>query len=192
MEIVLMRHGRPAIDLAGRLTPMGFREFMAAYDRAPLDRALQPSDEARRIASACRLVVCSDLGRSIESALVLGHPEVHLRDEMFREILMPHAPLSYPRLSALSWVGIFRTLQLFGYNTGAESFAAARCRATRCADRLVELANGQPRVLFIGHGVMNYLIGRRLTQLGWSGTGPRLQRYWGFSRFTPAAHPKPD
>jgi broad specificity phosphatase PhoE len=190
MEIVLMRHGRPAIDLAGRISPMAFREFMAAYDRAPLDRALHPSDEARSIAAGCGRVVCSDLGRSIESAAILGHDVVHLRDEQFREILIPHAPLSFPRLSAVSWIGIFRTLQLFGYSMGAESFAAGNQRAARCAARLVELAHGQPRVLFIGHAAMNYLIARRLTRLGWLGAGARLQPYWGFVRFTPAGYPQ--
>jgi broad specificity phosphatase PhoE len=190
MEIVLMRHGRPAIDVAGRMTPLAFREFMAAYDRAPLDRTLQPSDEARSIASGCGRVVCSDLGRSIESAGILGHDVVHLRDEMFREILMPHAPLSYPRLSVGNWVGIFRTLQLFGYSLGAESVVAGNRRAARCAALLVELTHGQPRVLFVGHAVMNYLIARRLRRLGWLGAGARLQRYWGFMRFThPGSQP---
>jgi len=184
MEIVLMRHGRPAIHSAGPMTPKAFRDFMAAYDRAPLDRSSLPSDEARGIAAGCKRVVCSDLGRSIESAAVLGHDEVHLRDEMFREILMPHAPLSYPRLSAVSWVWIFRTLQFGGYSVGAESFAAGNRRAARCADRLVELAHGQPRVLFVGHSAINYLIARRLKRLGWFGAGPRLDRYWGFMRFT--------
>jgi broad specificity phosphatase PhoE len=187
MEIVLMRHGRPQIEGAARMTPKAFREFMAAYDQAPLDRTLQPSDEARSIAAGCGRVVCSDLARSIESAAVLGHDVVHLRDEMFREILMPHAPLSYPTLSAVGWVMIFRTLQFFGYSMGAESLAAGNRRAARCAARLIELVHGQPRVLFIGHSAMNYLIARRLNRLGWVGPDPRLQRYWGVMRFTPPA-----
>jgi broad specificity phosphatase PhoE len=191
MEIVLMRHGRPDIELSGRMTPMAFREFMAAYDQAPLDRTLHPSDEARSLAAGCGRVVCSDLGRSIESAAVLGHDDVHLRDQMFREILMPHAPLSYPRLSAVSWVSIFRTLQFFGYSVGAESFVAGNRRAAGCAARLVELAHGQPRVLFVGHAAMNYLIARRLKRLGWLGGDARLQRYWGFMRFTAPGGSRP-
>ncbi len=72
MEIVLIRHGKPTIDLSGKMSAAGFGEQVASYDQSGIDAEHKPTAEAYERAGKCEFIVCSTLPRSIESAWALN------------------------------------------------------------------------------------------------------------------------
>ncbi len=184
MKIILMRHGRPQCCKEPRLSAAEFGHWIARYDAAGLDPALAPPSTTRTLAQQCRYTVCSHLPRSTASAQALGVRQIDLQASDFREMELPHAPWSWPRLPAQVWTVIFRLRWLMGYSGGVESFSTARQRAYDAAKRLGELAQRHETVLFVGHGSLNWFIARYLKQAGWRSCGKSPKRYWEHCVFT--------
>ena len=180
MQIVILRHGKPKIADHGKLTASGFGRWVAAYNQAGIDTTHAPSPEAIARARACSVVVCSHLPRSLESAAALGIGNIDVQDALFRECDMPHADWNHPKLSVSAWSFVFRILQVLGYSSDAESFKEARHRAGCCALQLSELAQRHESVLFIGHGLLNRLVAKKLLRMGWVGPDSIGRDYWDF------------
>lgn len=180
MEIVLLRHGKPKIENSEYLTAAGFGQWIAAYNEAGIDTDHAPSRQALAQAQACSVVVCNHLPRSIESARMLGVTNIEAQDALFRECDMPYADWRYPRLSVPGWSSVFRILQLMGYSSNAESFREARQRACSCALRLRALAANHESVLFVGHGLLNWLLAGNLLRTGWIGPKSAGRQYWDY------------
>lgn len=178
--IVLMRHGKPEIDLSVCLSAQEFGEWIRCYDKACIDRGCPPPPAAIEQARQCSLVVCSDLRRSRESADILGVERIGRTDHAFREMEIPHATWRFPRLSVRIWLVLFRLAWIFGYSAGVESFKAAKERARHCAERLVGLAKEHETILFVGHGSFNWFVAGYLREMGWRANG-RPRKYWEFS-----------
>ncbi len=178
MEIVLLRHGRPRIDTRQRMNAAGFGRWISAYGNAGLDPSSLPPQDALMQAKKCAYALCSDLPRSFESAAALGLA-AH-RDGMFRELGLPHADWRVARLPPGAWAVLFRLLWLAGYAHGAESVEVARARARGCAERLMELAAKHGKVMFVGHGSLNWLIAGQLKRKGWDGPVLTPARHWSF------------
>lgn len=180
MEIVLLRHGMPQIDKGRRLSSAEFGRWVSAYNEAGIDLGCMPTQAAMEQARQCAFVVCSNLPRSSESAKILGFEATDVCDSMFREMGMPYADWRFPRLSPGVWAVLFRCMWAAGYSANAESFKEARERARGCAERLAELASEHGRVLFVGHGWLNWFISRYLRSTGWDGPKKAPRRYWEF------------
>lgn len=181
MQIVLLRHGMPKIDKDRRLTASEFGLWVSEYNAAGIDIECRPPQHAIEQTDKCSFVVCSSLSRSLESAKALGIESIDLSEPMFREMDMPHAKLTFPRLSPGAWSVIFRLIWVAGYRTNAESFNQAKERARRCAERLAELASKHGTVLLVGHGSLNWFIAKYLKNMGWSGPRKSPRKYWEFS-----------
>lgn len=181
LQIVLLRHGMPRIDKDRRLSAAEFGRWVAAYDLAGIDPSCAPPLAAIEQARSCGHIVCSDLPRSLESAAAMGIADIHRGEPLFREMGMPHARLSFPRLPVSAWSMLFRLLWAAGYAGKAESFAAARARARAGAERLVHLAAEHGTVLLVGHGSLLWFIARHLRKQGWSGPQAAPRKYWEFA-----------
>lgn len=179
-RIVLVRHGKPKVDVGSRLSPAEFGRWVADYDAAGIDPDYPPPTAARAAARQCAAVVCSHLPRSQESARALGAQRIDVCEPMFREMEMPHGQAAFPKLPPSAWAVIFRLLWAAGYSARVESFLAARARARRCAERLVELAAAHGSVMLVGHGTLNWFIARHLARLGWRGPPRAPRRHWEF------------
>jgi len=180
VKIVLLRHGKPEVENSGDLSAAGFGQWITAYNEAGIDIDHAPPRQALAQAKACSVVVCSHLPRSIESAWALGVTNIEVQDALFRECDMPYADWHYPRLSVPGWSSVFRILQLMGYSSNAESFREARQRAYSCALRLSALAANYESVLFVGHGLLNWLLAGNLLRMGWVGPRSIGRRYWDY------------
>lgn len=179
MEIIILRHGKPKIAPPPRLSASEFGLWIKEYNKAGIDDSHAAPPEIVRLVKSCSVVVCSDFPRSIESAISLGVKTTQQPDMQFRECEMPYANWYYPKLPIMVWVVIFRILHFFGYSSNAESFKAAKQRAHNCALRLSELAHHHKSVLFVGHGLLNWLISKRLQRTGWVGPRSPGHKYWG-------------
>lgn len=191
MEIILMRHGRPAIDARQRLNARSFGAWVSRYDAATIDPASPPPTAAIRQARQATYVMCSTLPRSLTSATALGIPTPHGRDAAFRELEMPHADWRHPTLPVGLWLVLFRLAWALGYHRHAESFAAAKARAISCADILSQLAAAHGNVLFIGHGSLNWFIARALRRAGWHTPDGTPRRHWQYSVFSRSTSESP-
>lgn len=180
MKIVLLRHGKPNIDTSQKLSASEFRRWVNDYDRAGLDKGHYPPKGAVEISEACSFVVSSNLPRSLESAKALNIDEIDLVSPEFRECDVPYADLSFPKLSALTWTILFRTLQFLGYSPDCESYSEIKNRSKRCVAQLNEFAAVHQSVLLIGHGTLMWFIHKRLLRMGWTGPTDPVKAHWEF------------
>jgi len=184
MEIVLLRHGKPAMAEGGKLSSSQFGAWVAEYNQAGIDLALPPTKQVLETAAECDFVICSHLPRSIESARALDVDCVDINDSLFREFEMPYANLTTPRFSATTWSAIYRVMWLAGFCANAESYRQAKQRGLACVEQLLEYANRYRRVLFVGHGALLWFICKQLLLRGWLGPKGSPRSYWDFNRYS--------
>jgi broad specificity phosphatase PhoE len=180
MRIVLLRHGRPHMPEWPSIPPREMGRWIDAYNRSGIDPALPPPAPVVLVAQACRLHVCSDLPRSLESILLLGLPSCSLIEPIFRELELPHGLWPVPRCHPTTWVTMFRVLWFLGYRRNSASLEEERQRAQVAANKLVSLAHEHSSVLLAGHGMMNQFIARELLSSGWQGPKTPARHHWDF------------
>lgn len=179
MTITLMRHGKSAHPNGGRCTAREMVAWCIAYDRAGICDT--PPPHSLQQAQQATLVVSSPLPRARASLKALGR-QAHEVATLYREAELPGLALRFPPLPPALWLVVLRLLWLCGYSGQAEPYRAARVRAARAADKLIELAQ-QGEVLLLGHGVINTLIARELRKRGWQGEKRASRRHWGSTVF---------
>ncbi|EOC1348239.1 histidine phosphatase family protein [Cronobacter turicensis] len=178
MEIILMRHGRPAITNSGSLLARDMPDWITRYDLAGTGNDLPP-EANRELATTAGIVISSDLPRALSSLKALGCEPVHT-DALYREAELPVYGVGRLRLSPQAWSGIFRVLWLCGLSGNAETLRTAKQRAAKAAENLVTLAgNAESPVLLMGHGIMNRLIAHILMRQGWREIRKPGKGYWG-------------
>ena len=178
LEILLVRHGIPLCDHQTKIRGCNFAQWVAAYDRAPINHHSLPAPELRSRLAAVSCIVTSTLRRSIESASLVATGRPAASDPLFDEAGIPTAiPFQFTLLPN-HWDMLARAAWILGWSPGVESFRAVKKRATQAAARLETLAREHSSVALFGHGMLNTLIAHALRRSGWTGTGsPRI--YWG-------------
>ncbi|WP_020481411.1 histidine phosphatase family protein [Methylomonas sp. MK1] len=178
MQIILIRHGKPAVELSGMARGRDLPAIAMAYDASGIvDR---PPPETLAELRHTNYVACSDLLRSVESAHALGFAQLPAADSLFRESPLPHFGSGAIPLPITAWVTVCRLLWLAGFSQNGEAYAVAKCRARQAANRLIELAEAHDNVLLVGHGLMNYLIAEQLRANGWHGPAKPGKRFWAY------------
>ena len=180
MKIIILRHGRPDISKKMIVTGQQFGTWIKEYNFARLDLNILPSDELYRLAVSCNTTICSNLSRSIESAKVLGKENFKV-DESFIEADLPFYNISFFKLKAKTWLVVFRVLWLLGFAKNVESFYDFKYRANLCTDKLCDTATNGETVLFVGHGILNRMIAKKLIALGWRGPKKISSNYWSYA-----------
>ena len=175
MEIVLLRHGKPRVDLKGYLSIKELKQLVDDYAKSGIQ--CSPDNKLQNKFSD-HFVICSDLIRSAESAKELGLNNIHLFDALFKEAGLPHFENNFIILPVVGWVILLRVLWLLGFKKNGESFLQAKERSKRAAEKLVELAELNEKIIVIGHGLMNRLIGKQLQKSGWHVSKRVGKGYW--------------
>lgn len=182
MKITLLRHGRPSFHLNGSVAARELPSIAKSYDDSDIEDC--PPGEAIAVASEHRMVVCSDLRRSIESAVALGcAPSPGECGALFREAAIPHFERGPLVLPIQVWVVALRALWLLGFSKNGESFKKMKVRARAASSKLIGLASEHDSVLLVGHGFFNHHIAKCLLSEGWSGPRGISQGYWSFSSY---------
>ena len=175
MEIILLRHGKPELNLKGRLNAKEIKQLVVAYNQSGIQDS--PSETLIKRFNK-HYVVCSDLARSVQSAKRLGFKQIHLSDALFKESGIPHFDQSFFKLPAMIWFTLLRIMWLFGFKKNGESFIQAKLRAKQAADKLIALAEKNEKVILVGHGLMNRLIAKQLRLRHWQGPASPGKKYW--------------
>ena len=181
MEIVLLRHGKPDVDLTGNFNAVKLKQLVVDYleasikDSAPVELKNQFNSH---------YVVCSNLERSIQSANKIGFDKINYSDVLFSETNLPHFDRSLFTLPASMWVIMLRLFWLFGFSKNGESLTQAKLRSRRATSKLIKIAEENNKVILVGHGLMNRLIANNLRQLGWQGSPSPGKKYWSYGKYT--------
>src|SRR5262245_25609682 len=122
LEILLIRHGVPLCDLHTKIRGCDFAEWIAAYDRAPIDPDVLPAPEMRARLAAVSCIVTSTLRRSIESAALVATAPPVASDALFDEAGIPTAIPFRFALWPDHWNVLARAAWMLGWSPGAESF----------------------------------------------------------------------
>lgn len=182
MRIILLRHGRPELDLDAikhqRLSSLALGEIVKAYLTTDLHPETTPPQEARALAASCAFCLTSDMPRAISSARLLSVAHKAVLDNTLREADLPYLNWHRPILRLATWTFLFRVFWLFGFSQNAETIREAQRRALKSATKLDQLAIEHGSVLVVGHGIMNRLIARELTKTGWRKTAGTKSQYW--------------
>ena len=183
-QIPIMRHGRSAHPYPARwITPAEFREWIGVYNRTGIADESRPRDELIARLGNVQFIVCSDYPRSIESAARLFPTARPIISPLFREVGRPWQGSRKVRLPLPVWDRFSVLLWKLNAVTTDDSIQAARQRAQAATRQLIDAAEQFSRVLFVGHGMLNALIGRELRRQGWRGPRQINDDYWGITSF---------
>ncbi|MEI9932763.1 MAG: histidine phosphatase family protein [Rhizomicrobium sp.] len=177
-RIILIRHGRPAIDVAPRTSHGEFRAYIDDYEAAGLDPTSAPPEELQDLVKELDAVFTSGKPRAHESAKALAPNAELIADPLFVE-----APLASPRIPLLrmkvpKWAVVARILWHAGYHPEIENYRRAKSRAGAAADILMRRARADGQAALVAHGYFNLIIGRELRHRGFKKTGTHRAHYW--------------
>lgn len=187
MQIVLMRHGRPQLDLddlrGQRIAPLEIKQILLDYEQADLASDSFPSLEAVEIAKGCASHFSSHLPRAVSSVERLGLPHEVTCRSVFAETTMPHTMWPRPKLDAFIWSVAFRLAWLVGFSQNGEAFDRAKQRAIDAADLVENAAKTHGDSFLLGHGIMNRVIGMELKRRKWNKAFSNGSQYWSYVVF---------
>ena len=175
MEIILIRHGKPAAAINPKLSAAGFANWVKHYNLSTVDAdSIPPAELCSSLGS--HFIVVSNLPRSIDSANLCVNREHDLEVEQLREMDIPRYKFPFI-FKAHTWLIISRIFWLAGFSGKVESFKAAKTRAKASAEQLQNLAKHHEKIAVFGHGMMNKHIAKELNNLGWNSTSEG-KKYW--------------
>ena len=181
-HIVLMRHAKVDIDNSKKIDALSLQKWIADYDIAPIDRHNLPLAKTITLAQNAELVVSSTLPRAIDSAQVLG-VEIHEKNSLFDEAAIPNVRLPFFKFKPKTWLVILRSLLFLGLGKKDTSLKASKIQAKKAAQKLILYTQAYDNVLLIGHGGMNWLIGKSLEKEGWKLEDKAEHTNWGVTIF---------
>ncbi|MBS4218252.1 phosphoglycerate mutase family protein [Bacillus sp. FJAT-49711] len=180
MEISLVRHGKSQWSDNKLITSREFKNWVQNYDNSGVfEEKSYPLETLEKIAAA-KLVMTSDLTRSVESAKLLNSNIQMISNPLFREteLPIPFRKLGRLKVKASTWAIVLRCLWFSGYSNGCESLTEAKKRAEQAAILLVKCAKEYENVVLVGHGFFNMLIAKELKKLGWTGARRTSSKHW--------------
>jgi broad specificity phosphatase PhoE len=184
-QIILARHGEPALSRKVMLDAAGYGEFWARYEMGGLLPGQTPPDRLKRFVADCGTLVTSTRLRAIESAQSVVGDKPFDRYELLIEAPLP--PPRFPgwvRLSPKIWGFVARVWWWYlNFHDGQESRAEAEARADQAAELLIGFAANGQTVVVMAHGFFNHLIGRSLLRQGWKLADSEGYKYWSMRRF---------
>ena len=180
MEIILLRHGEPELELKGSVSARKFKMLVKEYIQTGIKDS--PPDKLKNTFSS-HYVVCSELRRSRQSAEKLGFKKIHISSDLFDETEIPHYDNSYFKLPVGIWLIYYRLIWLLGFNNNGESYSLAKKRAIKAVEKLIALAEENENLIIIGHGLMNRLIAKQLITEGWRGAVSPGKKYWEYGKY---------
>ena len=142
-------------------------EWIKAYNTAGV---IKP--EAEKLVRLTQIskpnfIVCSTLRRAIHSIEFIGYKVPDLTDDLYREAELPVLSIPIVKLKPEAWSVVFRLIWACGISLKVESLEFFKFRVTKAAKNLIELAKIHESVLFMGHGIFNRLLEKKLIANGW-------------------------
>ncbi|WP_185154148.1 histidine phosphatase family protein [Fulvivirga sp. M361] len=165
-QILLLRHGEPALDKKGRRRQEAIK-YIHDYDSVGV---YSPGYiPVKLLSDELQVIHTSTIARSISTArLVFNQEDIQRPDALFREF--ERKIFSFPniKLPLSWWLTGSRLLWFMGFNKkGIESFSQAKARAKSAALFLEKDALENGKTLLVSHGLLNHYLVKYLKKNGW-------------------------
>lgn len=186
MEISLIRHGKSMCTDSKRIQSKEFKKWVEKYDDGGVFEESSYPSGTINIMDSAKVIITSDLKRSVMSAQLLNPKLQAISLPLFRETELPtpFAPLRDLKLNPRLWAGILRCIWFSGYSRDCESLSNAKNRAKKASTMLVEYAQEHSSVVLVGHGFFNLLIAKELRKLGWKGKKKTSSKHWSCTTYS--------
>lgn len=177
-QITFIRHAKVDMDSSQPICARELAAWEERYNSAPIVTDTLPEDALIQRIRSADYVVSSTLKRTIDS-LELLEVEIDEKSRLFNEAAIP--PLNGVRLKMkpVHWLVLFRLLSLLGAGRWAGTPRGTRKEAQKAAERLSKLSTQHDHIVLMGHGVMNWLIRKELSKMGWRAEGRAVHGNWG-------------
>ncbi len=167
-QIILLRHGEPALNKKGWRKRKEAVSFIIEYDSVGV---YPPGYIPIKIRSnEIEVIFTSTLNRSISTAEQLfQRPEDQRADAIFREF--ERKIFSFPniKLPLNWWLTGSRVFWFMGLNKkGIESFSEAKLRAKGAVAFLEKNTYENGKTLLVSHGLLNHYLAKYLMKNGWT------------------------
>jgi hypothetical protein len=178
ISIVLIRHGKPAIDKGRLLGHRTFQDYIEAYEKAGLDPNDPPPSWVVELVRQARSIFASDRPRARESARALApHADV-MTDSLFMEAQLKSPKVPLVRMNAPFWAVLARLAWHAGHHGGIEDYRDAKVRAQKAVEILRATAEKDGIAVLVAHGYFNVMVGRMLSRQGWRKHGRHRAKFW--------------
>lgn len=175
-RIITVRHGKPDLSRAVKITAREYGDWWQRYDESGLQPDERPTQLLIDLGASMKTVVSSSLPRAIETAQLItqGKREIPA-DPVFVEAPLPPPPVPLIKLRPGSWGVISRSFWFSGYAPGnVESHFDTWGRVREVTKRLAAYAQDGD-VMLCAHGYLNWMIDQQLRKESWA----RVNRYGG-------------
>ncbi len=178
ITITLIRHGRSLIESKHKLTANEYTEWVKLYDKSGVVvENTYPEETISSIMNA-KLIVTSDLSRSICSAKQICENKEMESFSIFRELELPTLSVKKIKFTPKTWTLLARIAYFLGYSHKRESHKDAQVRAVNAAKQLIEMANQHQSIVLLGHGLFNKYIAKQLRKNGFRGKRYTSSIHW--------------
>lgn len=167
-QIILLRHGEPALDKKGGRKREEAVQFIKDYDTVGI---YPPSFVPVVLESGeLEIIHTSSIPRSIATAKwVFAQEDIQGPDPLFREFERKIYPFLNVKMPLKWWLNTSRILWFMGMNKkGIERFSQAKKRAREGAGFLEKEAQAKGKALLVSHGLLNHYLVKYLKQSGWT------------------------
>ncbi|MGV3538311.1 MAG: phosphoglycerate mutase family protein [Rufibacter sp.] len=167
-QIFLIRHAKPIINNRGWFSKSEAQQYLQEYQVAEVEEILEQTLPLGP--ETVKKVLCSSLPRAKMTARMLFGAEVALEENaLFLEFENRISGFGLVKLPLSWWTFFSRVLWLLGLNQhGIESFKAAKTRANKVTELLVQEARKEGIAVLVAHGFLNNFIKRALKKRGWN------------------------
>ena len=166
-HIILIRHGKPALNKKGWRGRHAAAQYAAAYDTV----GVEPFDNTIHCLEGISTgkAFHSTLPRSSHTAQLLFGDKLELiENARFREFERKVMKFVNLKMPLVFWLGTSRVLWLLNLNDkGIETFKQAKVRASENALFLAEEAKKDGQVILVAHGLHNKYVMKYLRKNGW-------------------------
>lgn len=167
-QIILLRHGEPALIKDGRRRRPEAKKYIKDYDSVGIypptfTPVTLEDDDVEKIYT-------SNIQRSIATAkAVFEREDIQVPNVLFREFERKIVGMPNIKMPLKWWLRGSRILWFMGFNKkDIESFREARERAQTAADFLANDAKKEGKTLLVSHGLLNHFIVKYLKEEGWT------------------------
>jgi len=164
VQIILIRHAKVLINSDTKIFAKDMQEWVKSYNQAKIDTTM-PSKEVIELINGANFLVSSTLKRSIDSLKLLGK-EPNLSSPIFNEADIPPTNGKIIKAKPKHWLLFLRVLMFLGIGKNNASFKKSKQRAKEASNLLIELAKKHQNIALLGHGGLNFLIGKELEAKG--------------------------
>lgn len=183
MRIVLIRHGRPKIDLDTirfkRMSSVQMGDVIKNYKVSDLSEKQKIPLKTQQLVQNTNTIFASNIVRAISSAKLLTKQEVAV-DAVFAESDHPYYNWQKPKLYFFTWAVAYRIMWFFGFKANGEAIKLGRKRAKLAAKKLEAAAITHQQTILFGHGIINRLIASALKKRGWRQVENSGHTYWSY------------